>query len=772
MSGLTFTLDPSSSLPDAPLDAADVGPHVAGGTVGFSTTPSIQGIAFVVGVEANASLSLFNSPDDKDPDGVLGPQPASPPGFDRLVLPPGVLLASDRAWLKYRVSAGAKVSAGGALAPVSFKVDGRAGVVFADYHVHDRGERLRDAVKTTMAGGRLRIFANVDDAFELRAGEALAYQVRGELTAGVALSWSDILGAASVSLARLLGPGQTLGVAVSAGASVRFDVAVVDDFRLIVTKGAVRDVRVAVAKAEARDLAVGAAARVTVKFADERAVKAMLQRLYESVAGQPVAAVDAVLAKASLDSLSAVERKLVKQLAERIGLGAIPASIEAVRERWEALKARVDETIAEVARSKVELGFAYEYRRTTTDDTLLVVELSKDEYRRFHGDLLLCELRPVLAWFDDPARASALVSYLHAKTVTRSQAWGFTLGIGPWRLAGKDRQEVSAVVQTTRRDGAKLERHAYLGLRGYEADVFGNRCEWLVDFRAEQPEFADAGRATAADLEYGLHLRLHWKEKTLSRAELREFLDHAVIWRIVGLRGAAEIEAELAGALGKKKAEVAIALTVPHAAYRRLLPMIGQGSSDELGARALAKAMPYLADYDGRRHPVVREACYTPLWRFYLANPSLPIQAYGPVAERTIRQMTELEDEAALANRERGLFPGKPVHQDLYTFAGQIHSNGGPTVRGDYSDIASRWRAYAEAHGRLDRAIVGGEPLGVVGDAFKAFSGFWSQWLFIRAAGACLMDLAAADPALVASIERACTVAVEGEDVRHYATAT
>jgi hypothetical protein len=771
MSGLTFTLDPSSSLPDTALDAPEVGPHVAGGTLGFSTTPSLQGIAFVLGVEANAGLSLFNSPDDKDADGVLGLQPAGPPGFERLVLPPGVLLASDRAWLKYRVAAGAKVSAAGALAPVSFKVDGRAGVVFADYHVHDRHERLREAVKTTMAGGRLRILANVDDAFELRPGEALAYLVRGELTASVALSWGDILGAASVSLARLLGPGQTLGVAVSAGATVRFDVAIVDDFRLIVTRGAVRDVRVAVAKGTSRDVAAGAAAKIAVKFADERAAKATLQRLYEAVAGQPVAAVDAVLAKASLDALTAAERKLVKQLAERVGLGTVTASIEALRERWDALKARIDATIAEAARSKVELGFAYEYRRTTTDDTLLVVELSKDEYRRFHGNLLLCELRPMLAWLDDPAQAAALVSYLHAKSVTRSHAWGFTLGVGPWRLAGKDRQEVSAVVQTTRRDGAMLERHAYLGLRAYEAAVFGSACEWVVDFKAEQPEFVDAGRATAADLEYGLHLRLRWKEKKLSKGELREFLDYAVIWRIVSLRGTAEIEEEIAGALGKKKAEVAVALTIPHAAFRALLGAIGNGSSEEFGSRALAKAMPYLADYDGRRQPVVREACYTPLWRFYLENPSLPIEAYGPIAERAIRKMTELEDEVELANRERGLWPGKPVHQDLYTFAGQIHSNGGPTVRGDYSDIASRWRAYVGAHRMLDRAIAGGEPHGVVKEVFKAFSGFWSQWLFVRAAGVCLMDLAAADAALFGSIERTCTVAVEGEDVRHYSTA-
>lgn len=771
MSGLTFAIDPSSSLPDTALDAPGVGPHVAGGTLGFSTAPSLQGIGFVFGVESNAGLSLFNSPDDEDPDGVLSPQPADPPGFERLVLAPGVPLAPDRAWLKYRVSAAAKVGAGAAFAPVSFKVDGRAGVVFADYHAHDRHDRLRDAVAATVAGGRLRIFANVDDAFELGAGEALAYQVRGELTASVVLAWSDILGAASLSLARLLGPGQTLVVAISAGAAVRFDVGVVDDFRLIVTRGLARDVRVAVAKGTARDVAAGAAAGITAKFADERAAKAMLQRLYEAVAGQPVAAVDAALAKASLDSLSAVERKLVRQLADRIGLGQVPATIEAIRQSWEALKARIDATIAEVARSKVELGFAYEYRRTTTSDTLLVVELSRDEYRRFHGDLLLCELRPLLAWLDGPAQDQALVSYLHAKAVTRSQAWGFTLGIGPWRLAGRDRQDISAVVQTGRRDGAVVERHAYLGLRGYEAEVFGSACEWVVDFRAEQPEFVPAGGATAAHLEYGLHLRLRWKEKTLSKGELREFLDHAVIWRIVNLRGAAEIEREIAGALGKKKAEVTVALTVPHEAFRKLLPMVGNGPADDLGARALAKAMPYLADYDARRHPLVREGCYAPLWRFYLANPSLPIDAYGPIAERAIRKMTELEDEAELANRERGLWPGKPVHQDLYTFAGQIHSNGGPTVRGDYSDVASRWHAYADAHRRLDRAIAGGEPHAVVKDVFRAFSAFWSQWLFVRAAGACLMDLAAADPVLLRSIERTCTVAVEGEEIRHYSTA-
>lgn len=574
---------------------------------------------------------------------------------------------------------------------------------------------------------------------------------------------------ASASLARLLGPGQTLAVAVPAGASVTFDVGLVDDFRVVVTKGATRDVRVAIAKAAGRDLGVTAAARIAVKFADERAARAVLQRLYEAVAGQTVAKVDAVLAKADLDALSAGERKLVAQLAERFGVSELASPLAAVTAKWEAVKSAVDSTLDTVARSRVELGFAYEYRRTATTDTLLVVELSRDEYRQFHGDLLVCELRALLAWLEAPEHAAALVSYLHQKAVTRSRAWGFTLGIGPWQIAGKDRDEISAVVQTTRRDGTTLERHVFLGARGYRGALFGNRCEWTVDFRAEQPAFVDASQATAASFDYGLHFRLAWQEKKLSRDELREYLDLAVIWRVVGLRAVGAIEAALGAALKKKRVEVAVSLTIPDAAFRRLLELMADASIDELGARALAKAMPFLAEYDARRHPVLREACYAPLWRYYLDNPSLPIDAYGAVAERAIRRMTELEDEAALARREGGVWSGTPVYQDARTFAGQVYANG-LTSHGDHSEIARRWRGHADGWRALGRAVAGGEPPRAVAHAFAALSPFWTQWLFVRAAGVCLVDLAATDPSVFVQVERTCTVAVDGEPVRLYCT--
>lgn len=770
MSGLTFTPDPSSSLPDTTLDAADVGPHLAGGTAAWAAAAAPGPISFVLGADANAAIFLFNSPDDDDADGVLGTPPAGPPGFDRLVLPPGVALAADRAWLKYRVSAGAKVSAGAELAPVSSKIDGKAGVVFADYHVHRRDERLRQAVASTLAGGRLRTFARAEDAFDLQAGEALLYQLHGELTSSLTVSWSDILATSGVCLSRLLGPGETLGIAVSAGASVEFDVSLVDDFRLVVTKGIARDVRVAVAKGASRDLGATASAGVRVRFRDERAADAVLQRLYGAVAGQPVAAVDATLAKASLESLSPAERKVVQRLAARLGLSELMLELGAVRERWEALKGRIEDAIRTAARSKVELGFAYEYRRTTANDTLLVVELSQDEYRRFHRDLLVCELRPAMTWLQDPDHAAALVSYLHQKSVRRTQAWGFTLGAGPWRIQGRDSEEIGAIVQTTQREGSRLERYAYLGMRGYEAALFGNRCEWTVDFRADQPEFAAAGEVTAAHLEYGLHFRLRWSEKKLSKRELRECLDYAVVWRIVGSRGAREIEAEILEALKKKRAEVSVSLTIPHEAFKALLRMIGTAPVDELGARALARAMPYLDDYDARRHPVVREVSYAPLWRYYLANPSLPIDAYGPIAERAIRRMTDLDDESALATREGGVWSGTPAYQDLYTFAGQIYANGS-TPHGDHSGIARRWRAYAAGLQALGRAIDERAPHAVVKDTFRALSPFWSQWLFVRAAAACLMDLAATDPAVLVQVERACTVGIAGDDVRHYSTA-
>jgi hypothetical protein len=71
---------------------------------------------------------------------------------------------------------------------------------------------------------------------------------------------------------------------------------------------------------------------------------------------------------------------------------------------------------------------------------------------------------------------------------------GFTFGLGQWKLSGKDKKQLEAATQTNIKDEQRI---AYLGMRGYDANLFGNTQDWTVDFNAQMPTFA--ARPTTSD---------------------------------------------------------------------------------------------------------------------------------------------------------------------------------------------------------------------------------------------------------------------------------
>lgn len=783
MSGFSFTKDPSPNVPDLPVGDKDVGPEVIKGAVSYEGDPQLAGIKFSFSGEANARIEAFNSLDDKDAEGIIGKPSEDASGFD-LTLPPQITLTEESAWLKYRFEAQGKVSAAAEFSLGEAKVDGNKGVVFADYHLHDRDENARLAVVTDIP--QLRFAAVADDAFRLGENEALSYQVYGELTASITLNWSDVFTASLNSLSSLLKSGQVLALKISPSASVEFHVGLKDDFRLVFTKGGGARVRVAVLKSKSREIGLKASLGVSVKFADPNAAQEVLTKLVEAVAGKPMSAIDGLLAKASLEDLSDKERAIVDALVERLSLGEAVQTLDDLRKEWESLKKKVAENIERAAKTKVELGFAYEYLRVSTDDTLLLAELDRDTFKQFHSQLMICELRGLTGWLkDNPA---AVEKYLRQKTLKRTHAWGFTLGVSEWNLdiAGKDTIERTRIVQENI-EGA--QRIAYAGLRGYESKWVGDETSWAVDFKAEMKDFAKNKIPTACEFQYGLDFKWTWSEKKLKQKELLAFLDSALIWRIVSADNISEILKTVEANLNQK-VEVSLGFTVEDKTLRALLPLIaarnvkqtGQSltENDRLAAVALAKSMPYMDMYEGRRQPAYREMLYAPLWRFYFENDSLAARDYLSPASKTVEDIARdkhIPDGQGLALRERGMSgAATPAYQDFYTFAGQIFYNG--RVGDAYPGIHRNWLQFAGGLTALDAALNPNScaPYKTVEDVFGRLAKFWSQSLFVRAAGVYLLDLAAdntdeTNTKLIKQINRSLTLTFKNGDVLTFAAA-
>lgn len=725
-------------------------------------------LTFSFDAEASARIDVFNSPDDKDGDGVLGPEPKEPKDWE-VKMPPQVTFDPARAWLRYRFNAGVKGSVGlkfpvGPLG-LDAKIEGQKGIIFGDYHPHAPGENAVAAVLAEVP--RIRLALNPDDAFELGPDEALSYQVYGALTASVSLSWSDAFTFALDALSEVLGSGEVIKLKLAPSFSLAFNVGVRDDFRLVFTKGKAGGVRVAVLKAHTRELGVKAGLEVGVEFANPDKVEEALNAIWQEVTGESITRINNLLNKlkdaATFEDLSPTYRALANLLIDRFGLREVADTPARLLEQWNNLQKKVTDRFKEVAQAKAKLAFTYEYLRVSTEETLLLAQLDAATFRRHHKELLACELSGVLAWAQK--NQDAVERYLRQTSLVRTRSWGFNLGIEPWgfKLVGKDTIKQTRVVQET--IDRQHQRMAYDGMRSYEGNWNGEVTKWTVDFKAEMKNFSRGASPTTCEFFYGLSLRWDWGEKSLSETELKEYLDAAALWRVISPGGVGAALAKLSDRVGKK-ADVSLEVTIDHNALRFLLPLAanppesvvwdgkeatGDRKIDAFGVKALARAMPYNELYTGRRDIKHRETLYTPLWVSYFNSDTRPIGDFASEAARHIeRNGSDVPDFRELAFQERqgqnftGTFASVIALQQGGAGTASIHRNWNRFVVG-LKNMAELVRMQnCRPHEQIEQA-------------FNDASQFFKQSLYVRALGVFLMDCAerhnmVGDPAIKRSL--------------------
>lgn len=758
MSGLSFNVD-KATIPDKPLNDPNIQVNLAKATVGYDGTQNLQGIKFSFGVSTIAAVEAYNSPDDKDADGIIGPAPKENGLDSEPKLPPQIIQTNGHAWLKYRYEVEPKVSASGSFPPVSFKVDGDFKAVFTDFHVHQPDEKALDAVKSDEL--KVRFAATLNDILDLRQFEALSYRVTGELGASVTLSWSDIFTSNLASLTKFLSIGKMLALNVTVGASATLSVRVVDDFNVVFTRFEDQKIKVAVNKAKSRQIGAAAALQVKASFSDPSQVKQVLNNVVKALMGQSLDQIDNILGKATLSDLSPDEKAIANSLAQQLGLGALTDDLTQLKNNWDSFKKSLSDATEAIATAKVEAGFTYEYTRIKTDDALLEVAIYDAELKKYHNDLMLCNLNSVLN--SVTTGESTLISYLHQTTLESKQAWGFSLNLGSWvKIGGKDQKNLKKVVQE---DMAGNQRIAYNGVRQYTGQLGKWKEDWTSDFKADMANFASGGVPTACDFNFGLDLRVEYDEK-LNEESLKNHFDWAVVWRAVAPGNFDKVKQEISAKYGQW-AKMVVEIKFDDTVLRKLLEYfaaMGDDAINALGAHALAKALPYVSEYAVRTEPKYREICYAPLWDYYLQNPRQDPMQYALTAGNTVEKIAlidHLSQGLELGSFERGQMNPGLGYKDMNTFAGQIYIEGDP-ISGDYSSIYRDFNHFKNALRLLQKSLTPGNcaPYKTIETVFGELSNFLGQSFYVRTAGILLMDLAASDASLLAKINRVFTIQV------------
>jgi hypothetical protein len=376
--------------------------------------------------------------------------------------------------------------------------------------------------------------------------------------------------------------------------------------------------------------------------------------------------------------------------AEKIASGAL-----------DKLRSTLRKKLADAARWKAATGFAYEYARIDEGSSIADFILLDDA--RLADDYQLV-LDGDFAKITDALRTDTgsrtLVRYLNESTLTRRSSFGFTLGIGKWIDVKTNDESVFRQTTRTSLDGAKLV--VSRGTRKYEEKgVPENDFEWVVDLKAEMKSFAAA--PTTLDFDYGLHMLATLDRNSVDENDLARMLDFAAMWDVRVPPASA-----LAEALGRK-AQIRVQLIFERDA---LLTALAIPRGIVSWAAPLAMAMPYMSVYPERRSFEMRQATYTSAWAAWLAG------------ETNIA----VSPRGGIINFERKGGPG--------SFR-WTRGEGHPQLR-------PRLDAFVQGAQRLYAGMTTAQAPEAIGAAYDGLQQFWSQRLYVAAAGRWLLDRAPA----------------------------
>jgi hypothetical protein len=740
IAGLKFPegFNPLSLVPNVPLDADSVRARLV-------KVPLAPNQTYSFGDESNLTLKpggsfavhVFNSADDVDEDSVLAAHGSgTPEGALAAQLP----FTANAAWLKYALNANVSAGTAATLASIGFSVDGTAGASFAHYRRHARARSVVEAIMLDLAAGP-RFATVLDHVRNLGTGEAVSVRWLGTMTARVDVAWSDVFAGPALAIGALAGTHGVIGISLKATAHAGFSLEVSDDFMVVFSRIGDDEWRIGVRKATSRGVGVQAGAGVAVTFTDPDAAVGVLNAAIEGVIGLPLEDVDKILERASLDQLSGPQKKAAGFLIKRLGLQEQAATLQDLRARVQAIRDAVPDAIKTIAQTKMSVAFAYEYNRLDERTNLLQATVDRRLLEKHHASLIRGKLDPLTIDLAARVPGATLETYLNQKTLARERSWGFTLGIGKWvDVGGKDFRRV---VKTERRNIQGRVQESYLGARGYTGKWVGETTSWNVDLQAGMKSFADGDVPLVSEFDFGLHLVWTADQKKLSAEECEQWLDAAVVWRVLS-------EADLDHArerlwmLVDRPCDVSLQVAIPDDALRAMFPRLGSAEAKAF-ASALAIAMPWQQG-SGRTSAARRRELYEPLWALYLSEPQRSAGELSRAADRHFdkRRLPEL------ARLERAFHGSRP-----FTFAGLVELNG---------DTHAACKAFTRGIAMLQKAIADRAPnKKTIDEAFESMNDLWTQSHHVRAIGAYLLQSAAA-AGVLGRVNRTMT-AKSGDDV-------
>jgi len=634
------------ALPPNALIGLDIGPKLRAYAADRSVRAGSGKLKLALQAGVGLRVDLLNSASDHEEDatGVFGEASADP---DYGIAASARLHANPiNGWLKYAFSGSLRAETSQTLGIASFSLGASREIEYAAYRPHAFSERIASAILSDLRS--MPSALDVDEVCALAVGEAVSVRVLGQVSFSLDLDESIF---ASTSL-RPIARGFALAapVVLAFSRSLKFSVSLSfeDDARLVFVAMDGGWVHTSLRKARSGSLGLSAGLGFNISLT-QGSQDMLVGALSTALFGAAEDALDELTQAVNFVQLNAVQTQLLNALGIKFGeSGSGDALLASLQQKLADRKAKLIKAVEEILKTRLEIGFKFEYSRVSTDGSLFEAELSPAAVRQLHPQLLRFDLQGAvdLARKQDAAQLRNFF-LLHERSVERTSTFGFTLGIGKWlRISAKSTGKRRVVEQI---DSDAKKRLAFISSREIAGAFNDSNSSSKMTFRADTQEFFE--KPTMVDLK--LAISLDSEQSGQEQRHLLPLLDLAALWR-------AFPPTSLATQLARTKAflhqqdrfDSIIALQVSDRLVRTMAAWMAQHSNQEC-APLLARALPYWAGYEAREIEALRESVYTPVFQKYLSAEVWPMQ------EQRVRNLL-FATQRKLAIAERANQMGTP----------------------------------------------------------------------------------------------------------------
>jgi hypothetical protein len=700
-------------------------------------------VTFSIGAKAALGIQLFNDENDADPDKLIATKNA-----------PVTFTPATEAYLKYIADVSAKANGNADLSSIGFNLESSLDLKSGYYSKHGSADKIKDAFISDL-GEFLTIF-KFDDIKKLAVGNLLFFKAEGKLKSNLKISWSNIFTQSMSSLTSSLPFPLTLDIKLTPTLSAEFAVEIHDTFEYVIKKVQGNRCRVSVNKTKSQNTSGSFGASVGVEFSKPDELKTqlndLLDKIIKSIFKFSTTDIDKAIQDVKDKVASEEQKSSLGQVAKTLGLtGYVDNIIDAIEQKWTALKSKVNDSIGTVAKLNATLSFSYEYEKISEGSELLSLEMDTASLEGYHGELLRFNSHRLLTDLRRPGGIPSAnqISYLNQQSLEIKKTWGFGFTVFDFSLFGKD---FSDSKPTRRINLQNQQQISIVNSRGYKWKLGKGSGTWLTEVTANMPSFSAGVNPTMNEFQLKIYMNMALTDPHVTEADLRHYLDLSVLWQCMSQSDVDAVVNKYLPSLNNQQATFETKFSITESGTKTIFDQIlGNGWNDTnkaLMAKSMAAAMPYWSDFPIRTNVAAREAAYQSLWLTYLSDPEIDLSSLAHMAYDIIRKFPGNEMLAALEKNAGYSNTGLALADVIYT---------NPNL---FVDCSAFIKGVSDLEGKVNSNFPFGNfpSKNRVDESYPKMAQFFTQSFYVRTLGSFLLRYANGNPLLRKEVTSVTTI--------------